>query len=313
MRLSVFRDQESIVGKVIINIGASKTFEHKGIKLELIGLVESTTDKKISTRIISLGSDIEAIGILSKEVNNYEFKFNSVEKRFETYYGKAFNVRYILKLTIETKLKTLNYEQEFAVLNPVPIDSLKENNEQIKLEVGIDEWLHLAFVLDTRNYCLKDTAIGRITFKKVGLRLLGMEIQLIKKETSQTGTQPEPQILAQYEIMDGGPFKFETIPIRLFLKPYELTPTMSNISNRYSVQYFVNIVLTDAEERKYFKQHEIFIFRTEKPKNPSKMFANVAGSVINALPGHVYNKPQDDNNPSSEKNEQSENIAIPLD
>ena len=68
--------------------------------------------------------------------------------------------------------------------------------------------------------------------------------------------------------MDGGPIKNETIPIRFYLKPYELTPTMTNINNRFSVQYFINLVLSDVEDRKYFKQHEISLHRIEKKKKP---------------------------------------------
>lgn len=280
--------------------------------MELIGLIESPIDKKICLRFIGLGFDIEPLGILSKEVNNYEFKYSAVEKQFETYYGKTMNVRYILRLTIETKFKSLTYEQEFAVQNPMAPDVLQNENHPIKLEVGIDEWLHLSFELFSRNFAQKDVASGKVTFKKVSLRLLGMEVQLIKKETLVGAPQPDTQILAKYEIMDGGPIKHETIPIRLFMKPYELTPTMNNVSNRFSVQYFVNIVLTDVEDRKYFKQHEIFIYRIEKVKKPVKMFQNIAGTVVDSLPGKKYTSASSDatseDKPSSLEN--SEEIKL---
>jgi hypothetical protein len=41
----------------------------------------------------------------------------------------------------------------------------------------------------------------------------------------------------------------ETIPIRLFLAGYELTPTMVDICKRFSVRYFLNIVLIDEDDR----------------------------------------------------------------
>jgi hypothetical protein len=43
-----------------------------------------------------------------------------------------------------------------------------------------------------------------------------------------------------------------------------------NINNKFSVQYFINLVLTDVEDRKYFKQHEIQLFRLEKVKKEKK-------------------------------------------
>ena len=61
--------------------------------------------------------------------------------------------------------------------------------------------------------------------------------------------------------MDGAPVRGETVPVRLFLKPFELTPTYSNVMNKFSVQYFLNLVLVDEEERRYFKQQEITLYR----------------------------------------------------
>lgn len=46
----------------------------------------------------------------------------------------------------------------------------------------------------------------------------------------------------------------EIIPIRLFLKGFEFTPTYDNVNNKFSVRYFVNLVLVDEDERRYFKQ-----------------------------------------------------------
>jgi len=55
----------------------------------------------------------------------------------------------------------------------------------------------------------------------------------------------------------------ESIPIRLFLSPYELTPTYKTVNNKFSVHYFLNLVLIDEEGRRYFKQHEITMYRSE--------------------------------------------------
>lgn len=65
-------------------------------------------------------------------------------------------------------------------------------------------------------------------------------------------TENEP--IAKYEIMDGAPVRGESIPIRLFLAGYDLTPTMRDINKKFSVRYYLNLVLVDEEERRYFKQ-----------------------------------------------------------
>lgn len=49
-------------------------------------------------------------------------------------------------------------------------------------------------------------------------------------------------------------FLGESIPIRLFLAGYDPTPTMRDVNKKFSVRYFLNLVLVDEEDRRYFKQ-----------------------------------------------------------
>lgn len=58
--------------------------------------------------------------------------------------------------------------------------------------------------------------------------------------------------------MDGAPVRGESIPIRVFLAGYDLTPTMRDVNKRFSVRYFLNLVLMDEEDRRYFKQQVSF-------------------------------------------------------
>ena len=64
-------------------------------------------------------------------------------------------------------------------------------------------------------------------------------------------------------------FTGESIPVRLFLTPYELTPTYRNINNKFIVKYYLNLVLVDEEDRRYFKQQEINMFRLDETPQPS--------------------------------------------
>ena len=91
-----------------------------------------------------------------------------------------------------------------------------------------------------------------------------MEIAIIKRESTGTGanTYNENETVAKYEIMDGAPVRGESIPIRLFLGGFDaLTPTFRSVQNKFSVKYFLNLVLIDEEDRRYFKQQEITLFR----------------------------------------------------
>lgn len=48
---------------------------------------------------------------------------------------------------------------------------------------------------------------------------------------------------------------------RMYLTPYDLTPTYENVHNKFSIKYFLNLVLVDEEDRRYFKQQEIRLYR----------------------------------------------------
>ncbi|XP_065568057.1 uncharacterized protein LOC136031969 isoform X2 [Artemia franciscana] len=58
----------------------------------------------------------------------------------------------------------------------------------------------------------------------------------------------ENETIAKYAIMDRAPVRGESIPIRVFLSGYDLTPTMRDIAKKFSVRYYLNLVLVDEEE-----------------------------------------------------------------
>lgn len=111
------------------------------------------------------------------------------------------------------------------------------------------------------RYHLKDVIVGKIYFLLVRIKIRHMEIAIIRRETTGSGPNVfnENETIAKYEIMDGSPVRGESIPIRVFLAGYDLTPTMRDINKKFSVRYYLNLVLVDEEERRYFKQQVILI------------------------------------------------------
>jgi hypothetical protein len=53
------------------------------------------------------------------------------------------------------------------------------------------------------------------------------------------------------------------------LTPFDLTPTYRNIHNKFSLKYYLNLVLVDEEDRRYFKQQEIALWRRESEAKAS--------------------------------------------
>jgi len=79
--------------------------------------------------------------------------------------------------------------------------------------------------------------------------------------------------------MDGSPSRGETIPIRLFLGGFDLTPTFREVNKKYSTRYYLSLVLIDEDARRYFKQSEIVLYRQAPELAPalSTDFPSVGG------------------------------------
>jgi len=131
--------------------------------------------------------------------------------------------------------------------------------------------------------------IGKIYFLLVRIKIKHMEIVIIKREsTGSAGPNQynESENISKFEIMDGAPVRGESIPIRLFLSPYDLTPTFKSVHNKFSVKYYLNLVLVDEEDRRYFKQQEIQLWRktlkTARVKEPASTSGDTAASAAKA-------------------------------
>lgn len=140
------------------------------------------------------------------------------------------------------------------------------------------------------RYHLKDVIVGKIYFLLVRIKIKHMELSIIRRET--TGARKskvsslclscngpssreslrwsaphqynESETITKFEIMDGAPVRGETIPIRLFLGGFDLTPTFRDVNKKFSARYYLNLVLIDEENRRYFKQQEITIYRAQE-------------------------------------------------
>lgn len=259
-RFFLFYDGESVTGKVNVTLHRKTgKIEHNGIKIEFIGQIELYYDRGNHHEFLSLVKELARPGELTQNTS-FDFEFNQVEKPYETYTGANVRLRYFLRVTIVRRLTDMTKEIDLAVHT---LATYPEMNNPIKMEVGIEECLHIEFEYNKSKYHLKDVIVGKIYFLLVRIKIKHMEIAIIKRETTGSGpnTFHENETIAKYEIMDGAPVRGESIPIRVFLAGYDLTPTMRDINKKFSVRYYLNLVLVDEEERRYFKQQEITLWR----------------------------------------------------
>jgi vacuolar protein sorting-associated protein 26 len=225
----------------------------------LIGLIENFYDKSQNLQFLTLSRELEPPGTLSENAT-YDFNFNNVEMEYESYCGICVRLRYFILISINRSYGTIRDEEEFVVFNPT---TEPETNAKLRMEVGIEEWLHIEFEYQSSKYTLKDVVIGNVYFNLVRIKIKQMELAIVRKETVGSGQNSETQkeTLGKYEVMDGAPVKGERIPIRYYLAGVDLTPTYTNVNKRFSTRYFLSLILIDSEDRRYFKEQEIILWR----------------------------------------------------
>lgn len=281
----LYYDGETVSGKVNVTLKRpGSKLEHQGIKVELIGQIELYYDRGNHHEFVSLVRELARPGDLLQNTG-YPFEFANVEKPYEVYVGSNVRLRYFLRVTIVRRISDIVREVDIAVHT---LCSYPEMNCPIKMEVGIEDCLHIEFEYNKSKYHLKDVIVGKIYFLLVRIKIKHMEIAIIKRES--TGSGPvnvftENETIAKYEIMDGAPVKGESIPIRVFLAGYDLTPTMRDINKKFSVRYFLNLVLMDTEDRRYFKQQEITLWRKADKNRKSAMTSSTNPHVPSHLVG----------------------------
>lgn len=255
----VYYDGDSVSGQVLVRVRDGKKLTHDGIKVEFVGSIELFYDRGHHHEFLSLSQELAAPGEM-RQAQTFDFSFKNIEKQHESYHGINVKLRYFVRVLISRRMADVSKEREIWVHSfRMPPDS----NNSIKMEVGIEDCLHIEFEYNKSKYHLKDVIVGKIYFLLVRIKIKHMELSIIRRET--TGSPPnqynESETITKFEIMDGAPVRGETIPIRLFLGGFDLTPTFRDVNKRFSVRYYLNLVLIDEENRRYFKQQEITVFR----------------------------------------------------
>ncbi|KAF2793334.1 vacuolar protein sorting-associated protein 26B-A [Melanomma pulvis-pyrius CBS 109.77] len=271
-KVPLYLDGESVKGAVTIRPKDGKRLEHTGIKVQFIGTIGASHPDRAATgpaqmffdrgnhyEFLSLGQELAAPGDL-QHPQTFDFNFKNVEKQYESYNGINVKLRYFIRVTVSRRMADVVREKDLWVYSyRIP----PETNASIKMDVGIEDCLHIEFEYSKSKYHLKDVIVGRIYFLLVRLKIKHMELSIIRRET--TGAAPnqynESETLVRFEIMDGSPSRGETIPIRLFLGGFDLTPTFREVNKKYSTRYYLSLVLIDEDARRYFKQSEIVLFR----------------------------------------------------
>nr|XP_054757004.1 vacuolar protein sorting-associated protein 26B-like [Lytechinus pictus] len=190
----------------IVTAGNSFTLQVKDFPMTFLAIIsELYYDRGNHHEFTSLVKELARPGELTQSTS-YPFEFLNVEKPYESYTGANVRLRYFLRVTITKRLTDTVREMDLVVHT---LSHYPEVNSSIKMEVGIEDCLHIEFEYNKSKYHLKDVIVGKIYFLLVRIKIKHMELAIIKRETTGSGpnTFNENETIAKYEIMDGAPVR----------------------------------------------------------------------------------------------------------
>ena len=84
-------------------------------------------------------------------------------------------------MVINRSYNRITKEEEFIVFNPIQEPSWAD--KPIKMEVGIEDCLHIEFEFSRSVFTMRDCILGKVYFNLVRIKIKHMELNIIRKET----------------------------------------------------------------------------------------------------------------------------------
>ncbi|OMJ14489.1 Vacuolar protein sorting-associated protein 26B [Smittium culicis] len=137
----LYFDGEAVSGKVLISVADNQKLIHNGIKAEFIGTIEMFYDRGQQYNFVMMAQEIASPGEIKNTVS-FPFEFKNAEKQFETYIGINVKLRYFVRITIMKRVGKVEKEKDLWVHSYI---IPPEINGSIKMEVGIEDCLHIEF------------------------------------------------------------------------------------------------------------------------------------------------------------------------
>lgn len=259
---------DKISGEILIELNQNKFLEHKGIKINLIGIIQKQNEilNKFYDDYLNLTSNEKINNEITKINFNFLIKKNI---EYESFYGTFIKIKYFLLVTIFLENnKNLSNKKEIVILKPILIEDYKKlTNSAIKINFGVENLINVILEINKTNFFLRDIIFGRIIFVDLNVIIKTMFIQIIRKENLNFNNEfsSETIVLNTFEIMDDNTEKNSEIPIRFYLNGIKnLTPNYENIDRKIKIEYFLNIEIIDVNNNRFFKKIEIKLTRLNK-------------------------------------------------
>lgn len=168
-RFAVVSTGDTISGDVKVVVAGGKRFDHQGVRIELRGVVEARGEKAPHD-FLMLVTELAPAGACAG-VSSLPFSFDRPVLAHDSYDGTIARVRYCLRAIATTKgsfgASAVLQELPFFVQNVGPPPSMGGAgadavalaggpNSSVKLEVGIEDCLHIEFEYNRTRYHLQE-------------------------------------------------------------------------------------------------------------------------------------------------------------
>mmetsp|Transcript_12969 Transcript_12969/g.17552 ORF Transcript_12969/g.17552 Transcript_12969/m.17552 type:complete len:317 (-) Transcript_12969:96-1046(-) len=262
----IYEGREAIEGTVTVTPNRTPLL-HSGATIQFLGeLFLEFGDTEIFT---SKQKNLQEEGEITEPIT-FSFSFKDIPKPFESYKGHHVRLRYFLRFELDGVTKK-EYPVWIRNYQIGPPKEISKKGEEIKMDIGVKDQLHLEFHCAKTVFHTQDVIIGKVFFMLVKVKIEIMEIWLIKEEYSEGGTPiKKEKVICEHQIMDGAPLKGEVIPLRLYLERYNLTPTYQSVLKKFNVKYYLKLILLDVASRRYFRKQEITLWRSRPSPSTTK-------------------------------------------
>lgn len=150
---------DTVSGSVTVKYKGKKV-EHQGIKIELLGQIEFLHDSGNPHEFTSLERPLDDAGDVTAD-KQYSFEFLNVDKPYETYSGNNVRLRYFLRVKVSRSYSAnIAKSLDFAVQN---LQTEPELNHSIKMEVGIEDCLHIEVTTHSSSSSNNSSSTARFT------------------------------------------------------------------------------------------------------------------------------------------------------
>ena len=100
---------------------------------------------------LSVVKDLEPPGEFKDASKSYPFTFENVERNHESYNGINVSLNYYVRVVINRNITNITKQIEFWQRN---FSTAPDSNSNIKMEVGIEDCLHIEFEYNKSKYNL---------------------------------------------------------------------------------------------------------------------------------------------------------------